>query len=243
MKLFIECNNSAIRDLYDEERTKYNDDSGFDLHCPEDIVINSEGLTSINLGIKCWSPDKVGYMLIPRSSIYKYNIIQANSIGIIDAGYIGNIRANVLHYVNKSSSGVFASNIMLLMTVLLNHMMFSTTAEFAVIGTFIWGFFGTIYVHKKYMNTTIKAGTRLFQLVAFDGKPINVEFVEFLPAEAYCSEHDTRGDNGFGSTDRTDKYDTNSGSDVSDKEPNWDEDIQVDTDTQYENHCFQSKTD
>jgi len=236
MKLFIECNNSEIRDMYDEDHTKYNDDSGFDLHCPEDVVINSEGLTSINLGIKCWTPDKVGYMMVPRSSIYKYNIIQANSVGIIDAGYIVNIRANVIHYVNKSNVGMFASNIMLLMTVILNHMMYSTTVELAVIGTFIWGFFGTIYVHKKYMNTTIKAGTRLFQLVAFDGKPIDIEFVEFLPAEAYCSSPETRGDNGFGSTDRTDRTDrTDSDSDVS-KEPNWDEDIQVDTDTQYENN-------
>ncbi len=197
MKLFIECCDPTTCEMYAQARTKYDDDSGFDLHCPEDVIINTGGVTEINLGVKCWSPDGIGYTLVPRSSIHKYNIIQANSIGIIDAGYTGNIKANVLHFNNKRDGGLIASNIALFMTIVINHMMYSGVFPIAIIGTFIWCFFGSLCIYEKYNTNTIKAGTRLFQLVAFDGKPIDVEFVDKLPEEALTA----RGDNGFGSTD------------------------------------------
>lgn len=50
--------------------------------------------------------------------------------------------------------------------------------------------------HQSTMDTssyTINQGDRLFQIVAFDGKPIRVELVEELSQTA-------RGSNGFGST-------------------------------------------
>ncbi|MDV7401238.1 hypothetical protein RZS08_58015, partial [Arthrospira platensis SPKY1] len=73
MKLFVQCLNQATRDMYYGE-SNYSDDSGFDLYCPNDITISTTGITEIDLGIRCWTPDKVGYMLVPRSSIYKYNL-------------------------------------------------------------------------------------------------------------------------------------------------------------------------
>jgi len=199
MKLFIECVDSTTREMYEgTNRIKHSTDSGFDLHCPDTININPEGLTNIDLGIKCWSPDKIGYMLVPRSSIYNYNIMLANSIGIIDAGYTGNIRANVFHYMNKPNGGIIANNIMFIFMTILTHMMFSATIEFATIGTCIWIFMGSVVINARYNRTTIRAGTRLFQFVAFDGKPIEIEFVDKLPEEANDT---TRGENGFGSTD------------------------------------------
>jgi dUTP pyrophosphatase len=47
--------------------------------------------------------------------------------------------------------------------------------------------------NHDHINYTVEQGTRLFQIVAFDGKPIQVEVVNTL------SETD-RGSGGFGST-------------------------------------------
>ena len=80
----------------------YNDDSGFDLYTPNDITIKPFKLinkgTLVNLEIQCEMIDNnnnVGYYLYPRSSIYKTPLRLSNSVGIIDAGYRGNIMACV----------------------------------------------------------------------------------------------------------------------------------------------------
>ena len=80
----------------------YSDDSGFDLYVPEDTIIKPfykiEQGTLVNLQIQCEMLDNdmnVGYYLYPRSSIYKTPLRLSNSVGIIDAGYRGNIMACV----------------------------------------------------------------------------------------------------------------------------------------------------
>ena len=42
------------------------------------------------------------YYMYPRSSIYKYPLMAANSVGIIDAGYRGNIMAKVRCFENDT---------------------------------------------------------------------------------------------------------------------------------------------
>lgn len=214
MKLFVQCLNQATRDMYYGERN-YSDDSGFDLYCPNDITVSTTGITEIDLGIRCWTPDKVGYMLVPRSSIYKYNLMLANSIGIIDAGYTGNIRANVVRYNNRRDIGHPASSVLVFMSIFLSHMMFSPVFPISLVGTFIAYFIGILSVYKRYENNIIFEGTRLFQLVAFDGKPIDVEFVDELPEEANTE----RGDNGFGSTDLADVDSSEEESSASNESP------------------------
>ena len=86
----------------------YSDDSGFDLYVTEDTIINPfnkiEKGTLVNLQIQCEMLDNdmnVGYYLYPRSSIYKTPLRLSNSVGIIDAGYRGNIMACVDNHSNK----------------------------------------------------------------------------------------------------------------------------------------------
>ncbi len=85
----------------------YSDDSGFDLYVTEDTIIQpfksiNKG-TLVDLKVQCEmlnNDDNVGYYLYPRSSIYKTPLRLSNSVGIIDAGYRGNIMACVDNHSN-----------------------------------------------------------------------------------------------------------------------------------------------
>lgn len=77
------------------ERANHADDAGLDLIVREDIVVPARGLGTIDFGIRCRKQGAGGYYLYPRSSISKTPLRMANSVGIIDAGYRGNIMAKV----------------------------------------------------------------------------------------------------------------------------------------------------
>jgi dUTP pyrophosphatase len=71
-------------------------DSGFDIICPTNLIINEKSLSNkINHGIKCsmtYQNNFCGYYLYSRSSTgSKTPLRLSNSVGIIDAGYRGNI--------------------------------------------------------------------------------------------------------------------------------------------------------
>lgn len=76
-------------------------DAGFDLFCPHALEILPEGQQiSINFNIRCkaavlqngdGSAHMSGYYLYPRSSLSKTPLRLANSVGIIDSGYRGEI--------------------------------------------------------------------------------------------------------------------------------------------------------
>lgn len=78
-------------------------DSGIDLIIPEDIFTNFPQVATINHKISCQmirqnsdnTEQYVSYWLLPRSSISKTNYRMANSVGLIDSGYRGNIMAKV----------------------------------------------------------------------------------------------------------------------------------------------------
>ena len=77
---------------------KYFCPSGLDLYCPQDIVVKPGETVKIDLKIQCEAFNKIGnvsYYLYPRSSIVKTPLRLSNSVGIIDAGYRGNIMAFV----------------------------------------------------------------------------------------------------------------------------------------------------
>ena len=108
--LFIKLEDNLdqeIIDYYKNYETKHNDDSGFDLPAIKDYTINSKKpkfgflkSTGIKFGISCCMYDSkqnkyVGYYLYPRSSFHKYNLMVANHLGIIDAGYRGPITGMV----------------------------------------------------------------------------------------------------------------------------------------------------
>ena len=81
-------------------------DSGFDIFMPNDgshylsntnnTMISIDGARFLGLGMKCCMLKKgapCGYYLYPRSSISKTKMRLANSVGIIDAGYRGELIA------------------------------------------------------------------------------------------------------------------------------------------------------
>ena len=76
-------------------------DAGFDLFCPEELnLANDNNIHKIDLRIKCAAYDSdtgepMSYYLYPRSSISKTQIRLANSVGVIDSGYRGNIMCMV----------------------------------------------------------------------------------------------------------------------------------------------------
>ena len=85
---------SSLLEYY-KERSNYNTDSGYDLYCPETVLVQPHSVGTLDFKIRC-SPNfqKVsGYYLYPRSSISKTPLMMANSVGIIDHGYRGNIMA------------------------------------------------------------------------------------------------------------------------------------------------------
>jgi dUTP pyrophosphatase len=102
--------NNYLERLYENHTNYHEGDSGLDLFCPEEITVLPGETKKINLGISC-SAEKdfiefndntikckkvpTSYYMYPRSSIVKTPLRLANSVGIIDAGYRGNLMAFV----------------------------------------------------------------------------------------------------------------------------------------------------
>ena len=93
-----------LQEKYDNP-LQYISDAGFDLYLPEDVTVQPFETKFINLGIRCEYTDGkecYSYHLYPRSSISKTKIRLANSVGIIDANYRGNIIAAVDNISNET---------------------------------------------------------------------------------------------------------------------------------------------
>lgn len=90
-----------------ESRVNHSDDAGLDLILPCDVFVPRGRQATLDFGIRCMRTvvdvnssekserQKGGYYLYPRSSISKTPFRMANSVGIIDAGYRGNIMAKI----------------------------------------------------------------------------------------------------------------------------------------------------
>ena len=97
MELLILPENDNVKVRY-SELNNYSDDSGFDIYCPDEIIINAGETVKINFKIKCEgliNNNNVAYYLYPRSSISKTPLRMSNNVGIIDKGYRGYICAYV----------------------------------------------------------------------------------------------------------------------------------------------------
>lgn len=67
-------------------------DTGFDIICVGQPEFNKvEGYIQYRTGIKVQLPKGYGLQVRPRSSISKYDLMLANSLGTIDEGYTGEI--------------------------------------------------------------------------------------------------------------------------------------------------------
>lgn len=108
--LKIKINENAsqnVKDHYKNFTSHHLGDSGIDLIVPQDVLVHALQVGTIDHLIQCEMLNEnlqsVSYYLYPRSSISKTNFMMANSVGIIDAGYRGNIMAKIR---NMSLDGI-----------------------------------------------------------------------------------------------------------------------------------------
>lgn len=97
MKLKIKPFNDSNKSLYINHGHFHDGDAGIDLFVIKDQTIESGETAVIHLGIACENVDLKPYLLMPRSSIAKTPLRLCNSVGLIDAGYRGEIMAAVDH--------------------------------------------------------------------------------------------------------------------------------------------------
>ena len=81
--------------MYQKHGQFHDGDSGLDVFITKDKIIKSGETVILGLGIACENLDKKSYLLMARSSISKTPIRLSNSVGLIDAGYRGEIMASV----------------------------------------------------------------------------------------------------------------------------------------------------
>lgn len=122
LMLKIDSKDALLHALYKDAVEKHNDrmtnnaycDAGFDLFVPHDVVCTNQGVNKVNFGIRVAARMSnatlysypIGYFLCPRSSISGTPLRLANSIGIMDSGYRGEVIAKFdclydPHYVIK----------------------------------------------------------------------------------------------------------------------------------------------
>jgi dUTP pyrophosphatase len=107
-QFLIKVVESQNREMYNSHGTFHNGDSGLDLFIVEDTTINPGETKLVDMGIQCQSRSVTlcfwkwlrgefhtyhSYWLMPRSSISKTPLIMRNSLGLIDRGYCGNLKA------------------------------------------------------------------------------------------------------------------------------------------------------
>ena len=93
MKLLLNPLNKIAYNFYRNHGHFHEGDAGLDLYVLESITFAPGETKPIKLGIACEPKDGIAYYLFPRSSISKTPLRMANSIGLIDAGYRGEIMA------------------------------------------------------------------------------------------------------------------------------------------------------
>ena len=95
MHLKIKPRNELISKMYQNHGQFHDGDAGLDLFIVQKQTIKAGKTARINLGISCENLENKPFMLMPRSSIAKTPLRLSNSIGLIDAGYRGEIMAAV----------------------------------------------------------------------------------------------------------------------------------------------------
>lgn len=112
MKFLIKCKSEDIKEMYKNHSTYHKGDSGLDLFIVNDVVIEAGETKLVDLGIHCqlqsnvwycpWKKVYNSYMMFPRSSISKTPLRLANSVGLCDAGYCGELKAPLYNTSNEA---------------------------------------------------------------------------------------------------------------------------------------------
>jgi dUTP pyrophosphatase len=111
------CIDTDVRSFYDTKKN-YATDAGFDLYVPDDVTFQPGEMKIVDLKLKvrCRRVSRettdsnvlstISYYMYPRSSISKTPLMLANSVGIIDKDYRGNIKA-ALRHVGRVEDGAY----------------------------------------------------------------------------------------------------------------------------------------
>ena len=107
MRLKVKPMTDTAKMLYSSHEHYHEGDSGFDVFFESDETIEPHTMKLIDLQIQCEAgyarnDYTISYYLYPRSSIAKTPLRMANSVGIIDAGYRGNIKVAVDNISDES---------------------------------------------------------------------------------------------------------------------------------------------
>ena len=100
MDLIFQLDKGAYKPL-----KAHQNDAGFDLFSPKEIVIEANSVNKINTGVHVLIPDGYVGLVLPRSSFNCAGV--ATPTGVIDAGYTGSISV-VLS--SKSDLKIYAGN-------------------------------------------------------------------------------------------------------------------------------------
>jgi dUTP pyrophosphatase len=98
MTLYIRTSNPELRDMIQTQIQNHRfTDSGFDIPLISTNINMSEKVVPFSLGVNVAATfadsTPAPCLLLPRSSIYKTPFRLCNSIGLIDAGYRGEVKA------------------------------------------------------------------------------------------------------------------------------------------------------
>ena len=93
MHLKMKPLNETASTMYKEHGHFHAGDAGLDLYVLQTMKIAAGETLPIKLGVACEPVDGRAYFLMPRSSISKTPLRLANSIGLIDGGYRGELMA------------------------------------------------------------------------------------------------------------------------------------------------------
>ena len=95
MHLKIKTLTQNAKNFYENHGHFHQGDAGLDLFIIDALTIRPGETAIIKSNIACENTDEMPYLLMPRSSISKTPLRQCNSVGLIDAGYRGEIMAAV----------------------------------------------------------------------------------------------------------------------------------------------------
>ncbi len=95
MHILIRPFSREVKSFYENHGHFHDGDAGLDLFVIHEMVVPARTTTNIHMQVACETTPPQPYLLMPRSSIAKTGLRMSNSIGLIDAGYRGEIMAAV----------------------------------------------------------------------------------------------------------------------------------------------------
>lgn len=103
LKIAVNSSNQELVELYENKITEHNEsmmnniysNAGFDLFTPKENIVKPHSVMMVSMSVKTemttYDGHPCAFYMYPRSSISKTPLILANSVGIIDSGYRGEL--------------------------------------------------------------------------------------------------------------------------------------------------------